>query len=147
MSLVLAVCLLLCGVGFSAEPESRADANAESPPIATLSEQHLKFVGGSTLRLEANIEGTEPLAYQWYERDIAIPGEIRANLTISNCYSAGPFFAIAQNGLGKGTGTVTHLELIFPPLIQRTATAGPEQLTDLQLAAGSDLYLRATTDT
>jgi hypothetical protein len=117
----------------------------ESAPVTLVPENTVPHVAGTTLRLNSNLGGTAPLTYQWYEGNIPIPGETRANLTLTNLFTSGPFYAIAENPLGRGTGTVTQVEMMYPPFLQRSIATGAWQIVDLELA-GEALYVAAHTN-
>ena len=72
---------------------------------------------GSNVVLTVSAAGTAPLAYQWYEGAVPLPGATAATLTFSNVRSADDgrqFSAVVSNPAGSATSAVASLTILSP---------------------------------
>jgi hypothetical protein len=87
-----------------------------TPPIFKLQPQPQVAELGTSLTLQAQVEGTLPISLQWVKDDAPIPNETNASLTLTNVtfISAGTYQLIATNQAGS-TNTFPATVLVMPP--------------------------------
>ncbi len=84
-----------------------------SVPAFILAPQDVSVPAGSEVALEVAARGSEPISWQWFFRDIAIPGATNATLRLVNVQApdAGDYAAEARNRLGLTRSPVAALEV------------------------------------
>ncbi len=99
-----------------------------SPPTAvgSYANKNASAGEGSPVTLIAAVEGTEPLAYQWYCNGMQLPGAINSTFTISsvNQTNAGYYFVVVTNAYGSTTSSNVQLSVVLPPSI--VSGSGPQ---------------------
>lgn len=81
---------------------------------------------GDTTTLQPSISGTEPLSYQWFFNDAAIPEATNSTLALDNITAdqAGEYSLIVSNAYGSATSRVAALTVTAEvPLITSALTA------------------------
>ena len=94
-----------------------ATLRVTGPPIITQSGPELRnVVRGSVLELAVVATGAG-LDYQWYFGGMALPGQSRSALAISNVppSATGRYYAVVANVAGRATGVVTTVTVLMPP--------------------------------
>lgn len=77
-------------------------------PVFTVQPAYQGGVTGSTITLHALAVGTPPLAYQWYQGNVALPGATGANLLLVSLglTNAGSYSVVVTNAFGCATSAV-----------------------------------------
>ncbi|MGH7979248.1 MAG: LamG-like jellyroll fold domain-containing protein, partial [Limisphaerales bacterium] len=77
--------------------------------------------------------GTPPLAYQWYQTNVAVQGQTNANLVLDSVQTnnAGDYYVVVTNDYGSVTSTVVTLTVYSTPVILQS-------YTNLTLYAGAN---------
>jgi hypothetical protein len=87
-----------------------------TPPLFKLQPQPQVAQTGTSLELQARVEGTLPLSLQWSKDNAAIPNETNATLMLTNVTfaSSGTYQVIATNLVGN-TNSDPATVLVMPP--------------------------------
>ena len=85
-------------------------------PIIVDPPQDQSTFTGSNVTLTANIVGNAPLAYQWQQNGVNLPGQTNAALTLPNVQtnSAGSYTLTISNALGVATSSPAVLSVSYP---------------------------------
>ncbi len=95
------------------------------PPVLTVQPESVQRVAGSPVTLEALATGTEPIAYQWYQGSIALPGKTNASMALGPMSEdlAGTYSVEVANGFGSSRSKGASVDLI-----QRISCASPKPI-------------------
>jgi hypothetical protein len=85
-------------------------AGSEAPSIATQPKSVNLFVGES-LQLFADVDGTPPIAFQWFKNGTPLPDATNPTFAVSNVQvgNAGNYFLVASNALLTITSAVAQV--------------------------------------
>lgn len=81
--------------------------SAQYPPKILLSPESTTACVGDTVTLKMNVTGSQPLYFQWYKNNIAIPNATANNLVLNaiNLSDSGAYKCIVRNDLNKTATT------------------------------------------
>ncbi len=98
-------------------------------PVFVLAPESVTVFGGGTAVFTARAEGTEPLAYQWFHGEDALPGQTDTTLVLTDLDAsrAGAYTLLATNTLGHTDSAAATLVVETP--VAPTITAGPQSRT------------------
>src|SRR5262249_53623920 len=119
---LLAAGLLLAGL-----------ASGLSQPVITRQPQSQTNVVGSTVTLDVEARGTQPLAYQWRKDAIEIINATNAMLLFANLQlsNAGSYTVVVSNVEGSVTSTVAYVRVLVPPTITASPTNQIAEVGDI----------------
>jgi hypothetical protein len=101
------------------------------PAIDQQSESRTNFMGTLSTRFSAAVSGVRPLAYQWFQDGVLLPGATASAFSITNVQPtyAGAYSVVVTNGFGSTTGRVATLTVVPAPSPWLQATAAGARLT------------------
>lgn len=121
------------------------DTSPQPAAVISYDEPLLAIESGNTLTLSMRVFGTEPITYQWYKDDIAIPGATASRLSLGPASVAheGVYSLTVKNHLNdypaSSSGLWVHVsEHRFPP---RFSIADKEE-KHLRIAEGQNISLQ-----
>ena len=111
----------------------------EQPPKVVSQPLNQTVIAGNPAGFEVVATGTEPVAYQWFENEVAIYGAIGPQLLLSGVWpdQLGSYYVRVFNVAGVVTSDTAFLTVLVPPSI----TSQPVGLT---VVAGTNVTLRVT---
>jgi alpha-tubulin suppressor-like RCC1 family protein/nitrogen fixation protein FixH len=97
-------------------------------PSITTQPQSQTIEAGGTATFTVAAAGAEPLSYQWYFNNTALPGETTATLVLVNvtAENAGAYTVKVSNDIGEITSAAAVLTVKLPPIPPQTITAAPD---------------------
>jgi hypothetical protein len=101
----------------AASASTRVDLR--SPPIVNRDPQDVATAAGGTAFFSVVASGTPPLAYQWRQNNIDVPGATNAFLLVTNVQplNEGQYRVVITNAFGSVTSSVAVLGIFAPPVI------------------------------
>jgi hypothetical protein len=94
-----------------------AQYGTNTPPIFKLQPQPQVAQLGTSLTLQAQVEGTLPISLQWVKDDAPLPNETNTTLTLTNVSfaGAGTYQLIATNQAGSTNSSLVTTVVMPPP--------------------------------
>ena len=104
-----------------------ATLTVQTPPRIITRSPDLLLLEGAQVRLEVELEGSQPMTFTWLKDGAAIAGETdsRLDLIADSGRSAGHYQLRVENPFGSATSEPIELKLLAPPLL----TQQPESRT------------------
>jgi hypothetical protein len=86
-------------------------------PFVTRNPVSQTVIAGSAVSLSAAVQGSLPIAYQWQQNGVSVPGATGATLSLTNVYftGAGNYVLWATNGVGYTNTAAATLTVMPPP--------------------------------
>ena len=102
----------------------------QSVPRFTQHPQSQSAYVGDTVTLVTQVNGVDPISYQWFLNNLALPQSSSLTLTLSNVAPnmAGGYFLVASNANGTATSAVAYLAILQHPGVT-TITQQPQSQT------------------
>lgn len=106
------------------DANGRTDSNPAflfvlSPPNIVTHPSDLVAIAGTTVALEAQATGTQPLIYQWIKNGTPLSGANGAALEFNNVQipDRGRYYLTVRNDFGATTSQVAQLDVFFAPTL------------------------------
>ncbi|MFM7099774.1 MAG: hypothetical protein ACKO3N_01225 [Verrucomicrobiota bacterium] len=92
---------------------------SESAPRIRADLADARVVAGAPLRLAAEVRGSEPMAFQWFFKGLAIPGARQREWVVDPASPAavGAYHRVATNPLGQAVTRTNRVEVEVRPLV------------------------------
>ncbi len=104
------------GARQSTPPVTLSVLTAGTKPFITLQPSDQRTTNGATVLVEAGVQGSLPLGFQWYKDGLAVPGAMAPHLNLANVSlsDSARYFLTAQNAAGSVTSSIISVSVLQP---------------------------------
>ena len=124
---------------FGSQESLRAFLSLGGAPVFTTQPQDVAKPVGEQGGLNADVNGTQPMTYQWYKGNEELPNETNSTLTLTNLQltDAGQYLLKASNAYGVKDSRTATVSVGYTPTIAKdlediTTTVGSRVLMSVE---------------